>query len=63
VRFGANEIASPALHPNGANAAALLVRNNVANATHNVGVGPCASCQYLVDHFHLNFLTPEQAQP
>jgi hypothetical protein len=43
--------------PTNANAASVLVRGNTAHDKHNVGVGPCSSCQFLVNHYNINFLT------
>jgi hypothetical protein len=60
-RCGLPKALSEALHagddPNGADAAAVLVRKNVNNPEHNFGVGPCNSCQVLSNHYGLNFMT------
>jgi hypothetical protein len=41
----------------GADAAAVLIRGSLQHPKHGVPVGPCPSCEALVDHFNLKFLT------
>ncbi|MEU7959808.1 polymorphic toxin-type HINT domain-containing protein [Micromonospora humida] len=43
--------------PVGARAAAVLIRGEVSHPKHGLPIGPCPSCQSLVDHFDIDFLT------
>ncbi|SDL51936.1 intein C-terminal splicing region/RHS repeat-associated core domain-containing protein [Glycomyces sambucus] len=43
--------------PVGGSAAAVLIRSSTDNPKHGHGIGPCGSCEALVEHFDLSFLT------
>jgi hypothetical protein len=43
--------------PVGATGAAVTIRGNVGHAKHGIGATPCRSCQALVNHFDIDWLT------
>ncbi|MGP4100448.1 golvesin C-terminal-like domain-containing protein [Nonomuraea sp. KM90] len=51
------EALNAGLNPTGSSAAAVLIRGDINHSSHGVPVGPCNSCEHLVEHYNLNFLT------